>query len=170
MKQNVLIALVLVALVGVGWSAYKIRDLKADIHELRGRTPSQSHTMADVDYQFSNLWFAGKNANWPLATFYLNETQSHLEWAVRVVPVRPLANGQKIELGPMLKSFEDDGLAKLRAAIEKQDGADFEAAYRTMTEECFACHQAAEKPYLHPQIPEAPSTRMINMNPNADWP
>jgi hypothetical protein len=170
MKQNVLMALVAAALAGLAWSAYTIRDLKADIHDLHGKTPSQSHTMADVDYHFSNLWFAGQNANWPLATFYLNETRSHLEWAVRVVPVRPLANGQKLELAPLLKTVEENGIAGLRAAIDKQDPAAFEAAYRTTTEECFACHEAAEKPYLHPHIPEAPTSQMINMNPNADWP
>lgn len=170
MRQRALTVLVLVALIGAGWLVYTIRNLKADIRDLRGRTPSQSHTMADVDYQFSNLWFAGKNANWPLATFYLNETRSHLEWAVRVVPVRRLSNGQMLELAPLLKSVEEMGIAGLRTAIGHEDAAEFESAYRTMTEQCYSCHEAAEKPYLHPHIPDAPSSQMINMDPNANWP
>ncbi len=36
---------------------------------------AQSHAMIDVDYHFSNLWFAAQNANWPLAASYLNETK-----------------------------------------------------------------------------------------------
>jgi len=36
------------------------RKLKAEIDELRGQLPSQSHAMMDVDYHFSNLWFAGR--------------------------------------------------------------------------------------------------------------
>jgi hypothetical protein len=52
--------------------------LKAEIEALKALVPSQSHAMADVDYHFSNLWFAAANGNWPLAQFYLDETRSHL--------------------------------------------------------------------------------------------
>jgi hypothetical protein len=31
--------------------------------------------MADVGYHFSNLWFAGRGRNWPLATYYYNEVR-----------------------------------------------------------------------------------------------
>jgi hypothetical protein len=170
MKQNLLIGLVVVALAGVGWSAYTIHGLQADVKALSGKTPSQSHTMADVDYQFSNLWFAGKSGNWPLATFYLNETRSHLEWTIRIFPVRKLSNGQPLELAPILKTVEDTGIAGLKEAIGRQDPTAFEAAYRSMTEQCYSCHEAAEKPFLHPHIPDGPSTQMINMDPKADWP
>ena len=170
MRQSFLTVFVIVALVGVGWTLHLAHGLQAEIQDLRGRMPSQSHTMADVDYQFSNLWFAGKDENWDLASFYLNETRSHLEWAVRVVPVRPLSNGQKLELAPILKTVEEKGIADLRTAIDHKDSGAFETAYRSMTEQCYACHEAAEKPYLHPHIPDGPSTQMINMDPKADWP
>src|SRR5262249_44424521 len=62
--------------------------LKADLEVVTGNLPSQSHTMMDVSYHFTNLWFAGERGNWPLAQFYLAETRSHLRWAVRVIPVR----------------------------------------------------------------------------------
>jgi hypothetical protein len=29
---------------------------------------------------------------------------------------------------------------------------------------------AADKPYLRPRVPDAPETRAINFDPNADWP
>ena len=70
-----------------------VAELKAEIEALKGMLPSQSHSMVDVEFQFANLWFAGKNQNWPLATFYLNETRSHLNWTVRLRPVRKLSNG-----------------------------------------------------------------------------
>jgi len=44
--------------------------------------------MADVGAHFTNLWFAGDHANWPLAQFCLDETKSHLRWAVRIIPKR----------------------------------------------------------------------------------
>ena len=147
-----------------------VAALKAEIETLKRLVPSQSHAMADVDYQFSNLWFAGKNANWPLAEFYLNETRSHLNWAVRIRPVRKLSSGAALDLRPMLQGVEGSSLAQLRTAIEKADPKAFEAAYRQTITECYACHKLAEKPYLRPQIPESPASRMINMHPNADWP
>jgi hypothetical protein len=139
--------------------------LKAEIDALRALVPSQSHAMMDVDYHFSNLWFAAASENWPLAQFYLNETRSHLGWAVRIRPVRRLAAGGEFDLRPMLQGVEGTALAALRAAVEKHDRTVFEQAYRQTMDACFGCHQAAEKPYLRPHIPEAPSSRMIDFRP-----
>jgi hypothetical protein len=139
--------------------------LKAEIDALRALVPSQSHAMADVDYHFSNLWFAAENENWPLAGFYLNETRSHLNWAVRIRPVRRLSSGGPLELRPMLQGIENSGLASVKAALEKRDRSAFEQAYRQTMNECFACHQAAEKPYLRPHVPESAASRMIEFRP-----
>ncbi|HVY66971.1 MAG TPA: hypothetical protein VHH11_19315 [Gammaproteobacteria bacterium] len=141
----------------------EIAALKEEVATLRGMLPSQSHTMMDVEYHFTNLWFAGKAGNWPLATFYFNETRQHLNWAVRVVPVRRLAAGGQLDLRPMLKGIEESGLAPIKAAIDKSDGAAFEAAYRQMLTQCMACHAAAEKPYLKLAVPSAPAARLVDM-------
>ena len=143
----------------------EVAALQAEIAALRGMLPSQSHTMIDVEYHFANLWFAGRERNWPLATFYLNETRSHLNWALRVRPVRPLAGGGEIDLRPILQGIEASALAELKSAIEKQDAAAFESSYRTMLSECHGCHEAAEKPYLRPQIPTRPASALIDMAP-----
>lgn len=142
-----------------------VAALQAEIAALRRMLPSQSHTMVDVEYHFANLWFAGMERNWPLATFYLNETRSHLSWALRVRPVRPLSGGGEIDLRPILQGIEASALAELKSAIEKQDGAAFESSYRSMLSECHGCHEAAEKPYLRPQIPTRPASALIDMAP-----
>src|SRR4051812_34243935 len=67
--------------------------LKAEIEHLKGLVPDQSHAMHDVGYHFANLWFAADKKNWPLASFYVSETRSHLRWAVRIIPVRKDAQG-----------------------------------------------------------------------------
>ena len=84
--------------------------LRAEIEALKRIVPSQSHAMADVDYHFSSLWFAGQYGNWPLADFYLNETRSHLNWAVRIRAVRKLSTGQELDLRPILQGVEGAGL------------------------------------------------------------
>src|SRR5262245_18114100 len=59
-----------------------VGPLKFDVERLKQIVPDQAHAMSDVDYHFSNLWFAGKAKNWPLAEFYWKESLSHLRWAV----------------------------------------------------------------------------------------
>lgn len=144
--------------------------VKAELDALRQLVPDQAHAMADVDYHFANLWFAAQNANWPLAEFYLNETRSHLNWAVRIRPARKLSSGQELDLRALLRGVESSALAELKTALDRQDAKLFDAAYRQTISACYACHRAAEKPYLRPRIPDTPSTRMINLRPDADWP
>src|ERR1043166_5164556 len=68
-------------------------DLKTELAAIKGKLPDQSHAMKDVGYHFANLWCAGQQENWPLARFYLDETRSHLRWAVRIIPVRKVKAG-----------------------------------------------------------------------------
>jgi len=65
----------------------------------------------------------------------------------------------------MLQALENSGLASLKGSLDKRDRSAFEAAYRQTINECFACHQAAEKPYLRPRIPESASSRIIDFRP-----
>ena len=142
-----------------------IDALKAEIENLTRQIPDQAHAMSDVDYHFANLWFAGQQENWPLAEFYLNETRSHLNWAVRLRPLRKLSNGAELDVGAMLKGIEQTSLTELREAVGRKNKDAFGVAYREMIDSCHGCHTAAEKPYLRPHIPEAPASRMIDFSP-----
>jgi hypothetical protein len=84
---------------------------------------------------------------------------------VRIRPVRRLSTGGEFDLRPLLQGVENTALAALRTAVEKRDRTSFEQAYRQTMDGCFACHQTAEKPYLRPHVPEAPSSRMIDFRP-----
>jgi hypothetical protein len=123
--------------------------------------------MADVGYHFANLWFAGQKKNWPLAKFYLDETRSHLNWAVRLKPIRKTSTGLDIDLHGILQSLENTQLAAVRTAIEGKDTERFTAACRLTLEACYACHKTSEKPYLLLQIPEPPAAPIINFDANA---
>ncbi|MCX7144271.1 MAG: hypothetical protein NT123_25200 [Proteobacteria bacterium] len=143
-------------------------DLMKELEALKRLLPDQAHGMADVDYHFANLWFAAHNANWPLAEFYLGETRSHLNWVVRMRPVRRLAAGGELDLRPVLQGVESSGLSDIKASINKRDLSAFEAAYRGTMMQCYGCHAASEKPYLRLRIPEAPATRMIDRQGKAN--
>lgn len=151
-------------------NAVELAALQAELTALKGQLPDQAHAMADASQHFANLWFAGQKQNWPLAKFYLDETRSHLNWAVRLKPVRKTAAGQDIDLRAILEAVENTQLADIRKAVEAKDARKFAAAYRQTLEACYTCHKTSEKPYLRPQIPEQPDSRIINFDADAKWP
>jgi len=132
--------------------------------------PDQAHAMVDVGYHFANLWFAADKENWPLAKYYLQETRSHLYWAVRLHPVRTTSTGSEVDLHGILQAIDNSFLTEIDSAITNKDTAKFKTAYRQTLEGCYACHKACEKPFLRPQIPGAPSVTILNFDPNATWP
>jgi hypothetical protein len=144
--------------------------LAEDFEVAKGKLPDQSHAMTDVAMQFSNLWFAAEKENWPLADFFWSETRSHLAWAVRIIPKRKDNAGRVVDLVAILQSLENSPLKQLGAAIKAKDHEAFVKAYRFTIEGCYACHKAADKPYIHPQIPTAPALPIINFDPHPDWP
>lgn len=150
--------------------AATVATLQAEIERLQKIVPDQAHAMHDVDYHFTNLWFAAGQGNWPLAQFYLGETKSHLRWAVRIIPVRKDNAGREIELEKILQAVESSPLKQLEEAVAAKDRDKFVAAYEFMLSSCYACHKAADKPYLRPRIPEHPATTSINLDPHATWP
>lgn len=147
-----------------------LQSLTAEIESIKGRLPDQAHAMAYVGYQFSNLWFAGQKANWPLADFYWKETKSHLNWAVRIIPKRKDNAGREIDLVAILQALENTPLKQLGDAISAKDKSNFDNAYRATLEGCYACHKASDKPFIRPQVPSQPDANIVNFEPTADWP
>jgi hypothetical protein len=139
--------------------------IRAEIEQLKGKLPGQAHAMMDVSYHYGNLWFAAHRGNWPLAQFYFNETRSHLRWAVRIIPVRKDNQGREVKLADILASIENRPLKDLEAAIKSEDREKFVAAYQFTLEGCYACHKAADKPYLTLRISDHPPEAMIDFSP-----
>ena len=150
--------------------AEDLAALRVEIERLKKVVPDQAHAMHDVDYHFTNLWFAGQHGNWPLAQFYFNEAKSHLRWAVRIIPVRKDNQGREVLLEKILEAFENTPLAQLEAAIKAEDCTKFVSAYEFTLTTCYSCHKASDKPYLRPHIPEYPATKIMNFDPHATWP
>jgi hypothetical protein len=147
-----------------------LATLRAEIERLKTIVPDQAHAMKDVDYHFTNLWFAGKAENWPLADFYWKETLSHLKWALRIIPVRKDNAGREIKLEDILQSIENSPFMKMGDVVKDQDSKKFETTYRFLVEGCYGCHKAVDKPFLRPHIPERPATTIMNFDPMATWP
>ncbi len=148
----------------------ELETLRADVERLKQVVPDQAHAMHDVDYHFTNLWFAGQQQNWPLAEFYWKESLSHIKWAIRIIPVRKDNAGREIKLEEILQAIEMTPTMNMGDVIQKQNATAFEPTYRALLEGCYLCHKAADKPYLRPQVPTQPATRIVNFDPQATWP
>jgi len=142
-------------------------DLAADTAFLKSVLPTQSHTMTDVGFHWSNLWFASEKKNWPLARYFFDEARQSMRWTVVLRPVRQLPDGGTVDVKGVFTAFDMSALAAVQLAIEDQDHAQFVAAYKGALDSCYSCHVASGKPYLRPVIPTAPSSTVIDFGPAA---
>lgn len=149
-------------------SRAEVEMLQKEIEQIKAQMGDQSHAMSDVGDHFANLWFAVQSKNWPLAQFFLDETRSHIRWAVRIKPVRDLSSGEHVDLQGILTGIEDSTLKSLYDAVASQDTVAVEIAYNGMRESCIACHQASEKPYLRPRVPLDPAQVILDFAPAAE--
>ena len=160
-----------VAVAGGGEEAADgLTGLRSDVARLKVNAPSQSHTMSDVGYHWTNLWFAAEKKNWPLAMFYFQEAREHIVWTIRLRPVRKADDGSDVNLMPIFQSIDTSAFKAMTDAIQAQDSTAFIAAYRESLAGCYGCHKASGKPYLRPQIPTAPVQTIINVDAAATWP
>ena len=141
----------------------EVATLKAEVERLRSIMPAQAVAMTQVAYNFSNLWFAVQEENWPLAQFYWNETRVRTRWAIRVSPTRRLPSGE-VAMQPYLEAFEEPYLAALGAVIADKNSQEFASAYDDVLEACYSCHVASEKPYLRLNRPERPAEVLIDFS------
>ena len=147
-----------------------LNELRADVARLKTNAPSQSHTMSDVGYHWTNLWFAGEKQNWPLAMFYLEETRSHIRWTIQLRPVRKGPDGSDVNLMPIFESIDTSAFKMVADAIQARDATAFVAAYRVTLESCYSCHKASGLPFLRPMVPTQPAQSIINFDGAATWP
>src|SRR6185436_8376984 len=148
-----------------------MEEVPQEIATLRQLIPTNSTIMMDVQWHWTNLWFAGKRRNWPLAQYYFNESRGHIQQLVRKNPtIRNNAEQKDVDLVGIFDGIDTSSLAMVKDAIEKKDGPAFEKDYRIMLESCYACHKSVGRPYIRPQIPTAQVQQMVNMDPNATWP
>ena len=145
-------------------AAATLAAMQADIAHLKEVVPSQSHSMADVAYHFSNLWFAATKGNWPLATFNLAETRQHIRWTIRIRPVRRVG-GNPLDLVPIYDAIDNGVMNSLKASIDEKDINKFEVTYKRTLTACYGCHQAAGLPFLRPVVPSAPAQTIISFDP-----
>jgi len=122
--------------------------------------PGLGEFMTATQLRHAKLWFAGKNDNWGLAAYEVDEIKEGLEDAARLHSIF-----QGIPVAKMIKTIINPRIERLEKAIAAKNGTQFVAAFDDLTDGCNACHAAAGKPFIRIQRPTAPPLTNQNFAP-----
>jgi hypothetical protein len=145
----------------------ELAQLRAEVAKLRSGQ-SLASAMRDIDYHAQNLFFAGRASNWPLANYYWQNTLTHMRLAADLPA--PAGKQPAVDFKAIQQSIENSPSMQVGQAIDRKDVVLFQNRYRSLLEGCYACHKAADKPFLRPRMPVKPHQAMINVDPTATWP
>lgn len=136
-----------------------------DVAFLKSVLPTQSHTMIDAAYHWSNLWFAVEKKNWPLARYFFGEARQAMRWTVVLRPTRQLPDGKPVDVKGIFTAVDMSAFAAVQLALEDEDHDAFVASYKSALEACYSCHTASGLPFLRPDIPTTPPSTVIRFEP-----
>jgi len=103
-----------------------------------------------VQPRHSKLGLAGREENWPLATYALVEIRQVF---TGIAKAQPRFRG--LPVAELIDAAMTQPIAAVDAAIKQQDAQKFAAAYDQLTQGCNACHAAADHPYVVIKTPDA---------------
>jgi hypothetical protein len=119
--------------------------------------PGLGEFMTATQLRHAKLWFAGKQNNWDLAAYEIDEIKEGLEDAARLHP-----NFDGVPVAEMIKTIIDPRIDELEKAVRAKSSAKFSAAFDELTSGCNSCHAAANKPFVRIQRPT--ETPLTNQN------
>jgi hypothetical protein len=105
-----------------------------------------------VQPRHTKLWFAGREANWPLAEYEIKELRAAL---ANVAKARPVFRQQPV--AERVEAFLGGPFSAVEAAIKAGDVAKFTEAYASVNTGCNACHTALNQAQVVIKSPEQPS-------------
>jgi hypothetical protein len=122
--------------------------------------PGLGEFMTATQLRHAKLWFAGKNRNWELAAYEIDEIKEGLHDAARLH-----ATLDGIPVAEMIKTILDPRLERLEKAVDATNSAQFADAFDGLTEGCNSCHTKAGKPFIRIQRPSEPPVSNQDFSP-----
>ena len=122
--------------------------------------PGLGEFMTATQIRHAKLWFAGRQKNWDLAAYEIDEIKEGLEDAAKYH-----ANNDGVPVAELIKTIIDPRLEQLEKAIEGKSSTQFAAAFDELTNGCNSCHAKAGKGFIRIQRPTAPPVSNQNFTP-----
>jgi hypothetical protein len=103
--------------------------------------PGLGEFMTATQLRHAKLWFAGKQNNWDLAAYEIDEIKEGLEDAARL---HPKFDG--VPVAEKIKIIIDPRIAELEKAVRTKSSPKFMVAFDELTSGCNSCNAGADKP------------------------
>lgn len=128
------------------------QDLQNQIDSLRNKvahaySPGVGEFMSSIQLHHAKLWFAGKNENWELADFEIEEIRESLDDIQQYC-----ADSPSIKPLPMIFPPLDS----VKHAISEKNIGMFKTSFNLLTNTCNTCHKAANHAFNVIRIPDIP--------------
>ena len=104
-------------------------------------TPGLGEIMTLTQMRHAKLWLAGQAANWPLASYELDELQEGMQDAATFHPTHKDA---ELPIPDLIDKMMKDPIQQLEKALDAHDAAAFTRSFDALTEACNACHRATK--------------------------
>lgn len=109
--------------------------------------PGFGEFMSSIQVHHNKLWFAGKNQNWKLAAFEIDEIKESLgdikEYCTDRLETKAIG-------------MIDEPLQKVSHSIQQKNITEFESSYTALTSTCNSCHQATQHEFNVIIVPTTP--------------
>jgi hypothetical protein len=122
--------------------------------------PGLGEFMTATQLRHAKLWFAGRQNNWDLAAYEIDEIKEGLEDAARRFPAF-----DGIPVGEMIKTIIGPRMEKLEKAVRERSSAKFMVAFDELTSGCNSCHAGANRSFIRIQRPIASPLTNQNFAP-----
>jgi hypothetical protein len=126
----------------------KVASLEQQVNDSK---PGLGEIMGVIEQHHAKLYYAGTNANWPLAAYELNEIQESFEDAMSLYP-SPFKN-VTTALPQIIPAMTKSTIAGVQQAIQRHNGKSFVDSYQALSKSCSSCHAAENHPFIKIQTP-----------------
>lgn len=139
------------------------QELRQQIEKLQTQLsesykPGFGEFMSSIQVHHAKLWFAGKNKNWALANFEVNEIKEMLEDIPKYCADRPESK---------LIGMIDPAMDSITQAVQSKDPVLFKKNFILLTNTCNNCHHAAKHAFNVIKIPDTPPVSNQVFKPEA---
>jgi hypothetical protein len=162
MNKNTSIILFVLLFIIVGYLLIKTNRHK---HDIQAAEIGKDSVQTEDDHEeielavymgrlqlFSNkLWFAGKNSNWELAEFYIEEIEETME---EVAEHEILEDGVKVHEQMVVWGLP--AIKNIETEAKQKNLQGFELKYNALVSACNSCHQASKHGFIKIKIPDSP--------------
>ena len=118
-----------------------------EVQSINSYKPGFGEFMSSIQVHHAKLWFAGKNQNWKLADFEVNEIVETLDALQKYQKERKESQALPI-LHPAIDS--------VKIAIQLQNPKLFVQCFKALTNTCNTCHQSVNFAFNVVKIPDTP--------------